>query len=222
LRTELLSSSQHLQVECSEWAVPMRTDVSHRGRERIALVIGDDAASPDTAWIERIRSGDREAFAALFRTYHARLCAYVFRLAGSEAVAEELVQEVFARIWERRLDWDPKGSIDQYLFFVAKNRALNHLKHLRVEDGSSDQVAAMIRPRAASPEDQVRFVELADATQHAVEKLPARCRQIFRLSREGHLTYNEIATLLEISPKTVEVQMGRALRALREALASYL
>lgn len=222
MRSELLPPSLKIKSERLDTRAPAPIDERFRYPAEIAVVISSESAFSHAAWIKKIRSGDREAFATLFRAYHPQLCAFVFRITGSEAVAEELVQEVFTRIWERRLDWDPKGSVDRYLYRAVKNRALNHVEHIRVEDASREEIAASIRPRQASPEERVRLDELSSATQHAIDELPERCRQIFLLSREGNLTYVKIAALLEISPKTVEVQMGRALKSLRRALAEYL
>jgi RNA polymerase sigma-70 factor (ECF subfamily) len=191
-------------------------------RPRPIYLVSASEPSPDVPWIDRLRSGDEEEFDALFRAFYPRLCGYAARSTRSPEVAEELVQEVFAWVWERRLTMDPKGSLEQYLFRAVRNRALKHLRHRSIRDRFRSEVARRSREICPTPEEQLRYVEISDAAQRAIDDLPDRCRQIFLLSREGALTYGEIAELLQISVKTVETQMGRALKAVRSALNPYL
>lgn len=188
----------------------------------VLALIPSTPLPPDRCCIERIRGGDAEAFGAVFRALYPSLCSLVARRVGSPEIAEELVQDVLVRVWERRAELDPGRSLTRYLYRAAKNRALNHLKH-RVFVGRSQELLRMgPRPLQPTPEDQVRYNELLDATEEAIEQLPDRCREIFLLSRQGDLRYLEISRLLGISVKTVETQMGRALKALRSALLPYL
>lgn len=167
-------------------------------------------------WLERIRSGDEAAFEALFRAFAPGLCALAARYVGSRAVAEELVQELFLDIWTRRAHLVVDRSVASYLQTAMRHRALNHLRHERrmvmplPDDGRRDE------SDAAAPGES----ELLDALelQDAIEHLPARCRLIFTLSRQQDMSYAEIAASLGLSIKTVETQMGRALRSLRERL----
>lgn len=136
-------------------------------------------------------------------------------------MAEEIVQEVFLYIWERRETWDVRTSAKSYLFAAVRNAATSYLRHERVvRQREAETVELFIRP-AATADARVTTAELVAAVQRAVSRLPERCRLIFTLHREQGLTYPEIAEVLDISPKTVEVQMGRALKALRQALAGF-
>lgn len=177
---------------------------------------------PDRTWVEKIREGDRKAFAALFHALYPSLCSLVNRRIGAPDVAEELVQDIFARIWEQRDQLDPEQSITRYLYRAARNQALKHLRHRNVVSRSQAFLKASLRQSQPTPEDQARYREVSDAAQDAIEQLPDRCREIFLLSRQGEMKYSEIARTLGISVKTVETQMGRALRALRSALLPYL
>ena len=166
-------------------------------------------------WVERIRAGDEAAFEALFRALAPGLCALVTRYVGSRAVGEEIVQDLFLEVWTHRAELAIDRSIAGYLFTAARNRALNYAKReRRIVDltliGHGD------RPDPASPGEG----ELLDALelQDAIAQLPARCRLIFTLNRHQDLSYSEIAASLGLSIKTVETQMGRALKALRERL----
>ncbi len=172
-------------------------------------------------WIQRIRAGDEAAFEALFRALAPGLCALVTRYVDSRPVAEELVQELFFDLWSNRATLSADQAITGYLFAAARNRALNHLRHerriVRWDDGD-DPRRSHADPSAAGESELLDALELQDAIEH----LPARCRLIFTLSRQQDMTYGEIASSLGLSVKTVETQMGRALRSLRERLRHLL
>lgn len=172
----------------------------------------------DRSLTEKIRAGDRDAFSALFRSLYPNLCALAARRVGSPDIAEELVQDVFLRVWERRERLDPEQSVTRYLYRAARNAAMNHLKHRRISERSTDQVILSLHPSQETPEDRLGYSELLEAAQEAIDQLPDRCREIFLLSRQGELKYSEIAQLLGLSIKTVETQMGRALKSLRTQL----
>jgi RNA polymerase sigma-70 factor, ECF subfamily len=191
-------------------------------RAPLAIVSAAGSWDHDLPGIEEIRSGGEAAFDALFRAFYPRLCGYVVRFTRSSEIAEELVQEIFASVWQRRSTLDPKGSLDQYLFRAARNRALKYLRQQSVRNRLRDEIEPRCGDRPPTPEEEFRYDEIAAAAQRAIDGLPERCRHIFLLSREGALSYSEIAELLEISVKTVETQMGRALKAVRASLLPYL
>jgi RNA polymerase sigma-70 factor (ECF subfamily) len=176
----------------------------------------------EDGWTEKIRAGDQSAFEALFRAFYPTLCALVARRIRSQESAEEIVQDVLLRVWERRATLDPEQSITRYLYRAARNQALNHVKHRNIVVRTRETVTAFLRPSQPAPEDDLRYQEIATAAEKAIGLLPERCREIFLLSRRGELSYREIATLLGISIKTVETQMGRALSSLRVRLLPYM
>jgi len=137
------------------------------------------------------------------------------------AIAEELVQDVMLELWRRRESLAADGSPQAYLFQATRNRVLNHLRHLKIEQRSEPDVRgeSWTTPHADAA---VAEEELDAAVQRAVRSLPDRCREVFELSRVHGLKYSEIASQLGISVKTVEAQMGKALRTLRERLAPLL
>lgn len=172
-------------------------------------------------WIARIHAGDEAAFEALFRALAPGLCALVTRYVGSRQAAEELVQELFFDLWRRREQLAPDRSIAAYLHAAARNRALNWLrKERRITPWSAAAAQRDLEPDPSSPNES----ELLDMLelQDAIAGLPARCRLIFTLSRQQDMSYGEIASSLGLSIKTVETQMGRALKALRERLRHLL
>ncbi len=176
----------------------------------------------DRELLERLRgdAGAEEAFDTIFRTWYAPLVRAAEAMLRDRAAAEEVVQEMMLALWRRRETLRVDESLRAYLYQATRNRALNYLRRVRVEArGEPYAVAHATAQPVADAELGER--ELADAIRDAVAALPPRCRAVFELSRVHGLTYAEIAQTLEISVKTVEVQMGKALRVLRERLAAW-
>lgn len=177
--------------------------------------------SEDRALLERLRAGDGAAFDAIFRARYALLVGVAERMLRDRAVAEELVQEVMLALWRRREALAEDEALGPYLVRAVRNRALNHLRHLHVERRDAVHAAGATEAPAAGV-GPVVAEELAAALHAAVAALPPRCREVFTLSRGRGLSYAEIAEALGISVKTVEAQMGRALKTLRVELAPWL
>lgn len=180
----------------------------------------------DRDWIARIQAGDAEAFESMVRAYANPLYGYAYNLVRVSDVAEEIVQDLFLRIWSQRETWDVQRSLLSYCFQATRNRALDYLRHARVERrfrerSMRDEDASTLCARSAPTDELVRVGELSETIDQAIAALPQRCREVFMLSREHQLTYRQIADILQISIKTVEVHMGRALATLRAALSSW-
>jgi RNA polymerase sigma-19 factor, ECF subfamily len=171
--------------------------------------------------VEGIRAGDPSAFEAMFHAYHAPLCSFACRYLGARDLAEEIVQEVFLCIWERKESWEVRTSVRSYLLTAVRNAALSYLRHERVVRRRQAEVRDIHETVAASPEGRTLEAETVAAVRQAIGRLPDRCRLVFTLHREQGLTYAEVAEVLGISPRTVEVQIGRALKSLRKNLASH-
>ena len=171
--------------------------------------------------LDRLRRGDDAAYEAIFRQWYAPLVATTAGLLRDRAPAEELVQDVMLELWRRRETLTLEQSLRAYLFQASRNRALNYLRRQRVETRGEPTIAAAM-PTPAQADNEVREDELRVAIQAAIGGLPDRCREVFELSRIQGLKYTEIATALGISVKTVEAQMGKALRVMREKLAPWL
>ena len=176
---------------------------------------------PDADLLARLRAGDHDAFDACFREWYPAAVRAGARLLRDEEVAEELAQEVFLELWRRR-DGLPDGlSVGGYVLQAVRNRALNHLRHLRVRQRSEGTVEHLMEP-VPQADAGADARELQRAITEAVAALPPRTREMFLLSRERHLKYAEIAELLGVSVKAVEANVSRALRQLREQLAPFL
>lgn len=171
--------------------------------------------------LARLRRGDEEAFDEVFRAYYPALVGLAEGVLRHRAVAEEVAQDVMLELWRRRETLAVEESLRAYLFQATRNRAFNHLRHRKVEQrGEPHARGESVTPAAADAhlvED-----EIGVAVRRAVSELPDRCREVFELSRVHGLKYAEIAATLGISIKTVEAQMGKALKTLRERLAPYL
>jgi len=175
------------------------------------------APSGDVAGEQR----DIAAFEAVFRTHYAPLCDFVYGYVRSRAVAQELVQDLFLRLWERA----PTPAVTlatSYLYAAARNRAVGHLRRERVAAAWANDPASVTQAAPAAADEPLREHELREAIDRAVAALPERCRLVFTLSRYRRLSNADIARMLCISVNTVEQQMWRALKTLRVKLAPYL
>lgn len=176
----------------------------------------------DADLVRRIRGGDERALEAIFRAHYAGMAAFVERFVRANDVAEELVQDVFLKLWRKREELSEIESLRTYLYRAARNTALNWLRRQKLERRWLEEHAGDGEPATThTADDDATGQEVAEAVQAAIQRLPPRCREVFLMSRDGGMTYAEIARALEISVKTVETQMGRALKALRLALGPY-
>lgn len=171
-----------------------------------------------------IRAGDEASFEALFRAWYPRLVGFAGRYLGRGPEAEEMVQDAFCKLWENRTDFQPTASLGGYLFATVRNRCLNQLKHQQVRLSKQEAIAERLqdRGRGAQPDEDLQAKDLKIRIDDAIAELPGRCREAFELSRYEGKKYQEIAAEMGISVRTVEVQIGKALKLLREALKDVL
>jgi RNA polymerase sigma-70 factor (ECF subfamily) len=167
-----------------------------------------------------LKSGSGSAFESLFHKYYASLCLFSFHFLHDREAAEEAVQEVFMKIWLKRKQLNIGASVKNYLFYSVRNQCLNRMQHERVEKRYALQVQAEV-PDEQDPDRYFMEVGLFKKIEEGIAMLPEKRREIFRLSREEGLKYQEIAFRLNISLKTVEAQMGLALKQLRKELKDY-
>ena len=175
----------------------------------------------DRELLARLRAGETSAFDAIFRANYALLVRVAEAMLRDRASAEEIAQDVMLELWRRRESLDVTESVRGYLLQATRNRSLNALRHRAIVRRSEPQLNDGIS-RLPPTDAAVREREIEVAIHAAIGELPERCRQVFELSRIDGLKYAEIAARLGISVKTVEVQMGKALRILRERLRHWL
>jgi RNA polymerase sigma-70 factor (ECF subfamily) len=170
-----------------------------------------------------IREGNEQVFGDLFKQWYNPLCNYALRFTGNDAdEAEELVQQVFLKIWEKRTQLPDVVSMKSYLYRAVHNTGLNHAEKQKRNVSLDSGVHLQVAHTREEALPGLRTKELEKAIADALEKLPAQCRRVFELSRFEELKYKEIAEVMNISVKTVENQMGKALRIMREQLTHYL
>jgi RNA polymerase sigma-70 factor (ECF subfamily) len=183
----------------------------------------DDAAGADdqSALAERVRRGDAQAFEMLFRAHAANLAAYAYRIVGSRAVAEEIVDDVFLNIWARRQTWHVRGAPEAYLFAAVQNKALSARRRERVARAFVDRSCRAGGERMARPADAALIEgETRAAITDAMATLTPRMRTVFALRYNERLTFAEIGARLGIVAKTAENLAGRAVKRVRAFLTS--
>lgn len=179
----------------------------------------------DERWTERIRAGSHHAFERLFFAYASDLCAFAAQHLDEEETAEDIVQEVFCDLWRRRESWHPGGTTKAYLYSAVRNKALDHLDHRRVGRNYRAAKKRDQRHGRCGAEDEplrdLQSRELREMLNQAVESLPERRRMVYCMVRRHGMSYAEVSDSLDIATKTVENQMGRALKTLRDRLDEY-
>ncbi|HLL43886.1 MAG TPA: RNA polymerase sigma-70 factor [Segetibacter sp.] len=165
---------------------------------------------------------DEKVFEQVFKTHFKALHSYAYTILKDDAIAEEMVQNVFFKLWEKKEQLDIQTSLKAYLYKAVYHESLNYLKHQKVK--SVHQAYAMHSTAHTSnlAEKKLLQGELENKLQMAMNDLPEQCRTIFQLSRFEELKYREIADTLGLSVKTVENQMGKALKILRSKLVEFL
>jgi RNA polymerase sigma-70 factor (ECF subfamily) len=164
---------------------------------------------------------DRKLFEQLFRQYFGELCNFARSYINDDDTAKEITQNVFINLWQNKKNIDSGKSVKSYLFTSVRNRCLNHIRDNK-KFRSSVLDVEIADYETAYESDAISVAELETKISSALDKLPERCRQVFMLNRFEDLKYKEVAEKLGISIKTVEVQMSKALKILREELKDYI
>ena len=176
----------------------------------------------DHLLIPLLSKQDEAAFEQVFKTHYKNLHAYAFTILKDEDEAEEMVQQVFFKLWERSERLSFSGPIAAYLYRAVHNESLNFLKHQKVKAGHQLHVAYSMKNKTEQPQPKMVKKELENKLREALNELPEQCRTVFQLSRFEDMKYKEIAEKLDISIKTVENHMGKALKLLRTKLVDFL
>jgi RNA polymerase sigma-70 factor (ECF subfamily) len=171
--------------------------------------------------IPLLLSGDEATFEGVYKHFIRPLHVYAISILRDEDTAKGMVQNVFLKLWERRERLQFSGSIKAYLYGAVYNECLNNLRHQKVKVDHQQHVLYMTKDNAEESTG-MELLDLKEKLQQAMNDLPEKCRTVFQLSRFEDLKYQEIADELGISIKTVENQMGKALKTLRLKLVDYL
>jgi RNA polymerase sigma-70 factor (ECF subfamily) len=185
------------------------------------LLHSDLLMQNDTAGFTLINADSSVVFENLFKANFKSLHAYAYSILKDDASAEEIVQQVFYKLWEKKDKLGELQSVPAYLYRAVHNDCLNLIKHSKVK--AAHQAHTLRNSNELdNPTDQATLKEMQLKIDNAINELPEQCRIIFQLSRFEDMKYREIADRLGISVKTVENHMGKALRSLRTKLVAYL
>ncbi|MDB5229392.1 MAG: polymerase sigma-70 factor [Chitinophagaceae bacterium] len=160
-----------------------------------------------------------EGFKQCFQTYFERLHAYAYTIVKDNAEAKDIVQRAFLKLWEKRQEINADGTIKAYLYKTVYHLSLNAVRDLKTRQKHLSSANPSVINTFYDPSEEK---ELSARIRLGIENLPPRCREVFIKSRNEGKKYSEIAMEMDISVKTVEVQMGKALRLLRESLSDLL
>jgi RNA polymerase sigma-70 factor (ECF subfamily) len=172
-----------------------------------------------------LQKGNVYAYELIFRRYYVSLSGFAARFVQQPDAAEEIVQNIFLKLWEKKESLSIETSLKSYLFRAVYNGCNNHLAHTKIQNKYISLVREnILRNEALSDPvmDSLAYKELNEKITDAIERLPTECKKIFKMSRFDGLKYAEIAESLQISVKTVETQISRALLRLRVELKEFL
>jgi len=176
-------------------------------------------------WQQQIAcEGDEKAFAELFRHFYDRLLHFCIQYVHSREAAEEIVSDVFVKIWNRRSELEKVVNLEVYLFVAVKNHSLNYLEQyssLRISPINEETGIAELT-NSVDPEKTMEWKEILFRMDQEVSRLPDQCRRVFKLIKEEGFKYKDVAEILNISPRTVETQLFRAMKRLNEIIGPYM
>ncbi len=177
--------------------------------------------STDTLLLDLLKHGNLPAYEKVFTRYYSTLCAYARLFIKSSDVCENIVQELMLWIWENHSELHITDSLSRYLFTATRNRCLKHISHEMVERRVLDELHKKLHGQFESPDFYI-VQELEGRIRAAIAQLPDSYRQAFELNRYEKKTYEEIATMLGVSSKTIDYRIQQALKILRVSLKDYL
>lgn len=163
----------------------------------------------------QMKQGDENAYEFLYRTYYAELCSYMFTIGGNDVMAEEIAQQTFIKLWRRRDKLFIHGNLKRYIFKVAYHQYIDVVRKKKKEHQLLEELKyeAIIELLESNPDGLNEKIGILETE---INKLPVQCRNVFLLSKKDGLKYKEIAEQLDISIKTVERHMAKALKRLRD------
>ena len=177
--------------------------------------------STDQVLLFDFQTNPDEAFQRVFDAYYSLVCSQIYKVLGQPSDVEDVAQEIFYELWKKRHQLEIKSSLPAYLKKMAHTRTLNFIRNKKMRWKESDEVLANEPSNDSSMDERLAHEELDQLITQTVNELPPKCRTVFALSRYEELSNKEIATKLDISIKTVENQITRALKGLKSAISHY-
>ena len=183
---------------------------------------GNPDSMNDVHLFSQVKEGNQVAYEQLFKQYYADLCGYAEYVLKDISQSEDLVQEVFVQLWQKKDQVQINESLKSYLYRSVKNRCLNEFRHNKVKDQHVEYAKASSRDHYDAVDHVVEGDDLKNQLTKSLEKLPPKCKKVFLMNRYEEKKYSEIAEELDISVKAVEAHMSKALKILRVELKDFL
>jgi RNA polymerase sigma-70 factor (ECF subfamily) len=165
-----------------------------------------------------LREGDKGAYAEIYNRHKNLLQNHLYKKLGNSEEVKDVLQDLFVKLWVNKADMPLTDNLPGYLFCAARNRVFNHLSHKKVESKYISSIHTFINENNYTTDLLIREREFAQVIRQEIEALPSKMREVFVLSRDGHLSHEEIGKHLSISPQTVSKQISNALKILRVRL----
>jgi RNA polymerase sigma-70 factor (ECF subfamily) len=176
----------------------------------------------DDLLLDLLKKDDQLAYTEIFERYCKLLVNHAYKMLGNPDEANDVVQEVFLAIWNKRYELTITGSLSSYLYKATKNRILNHIAHEKVVSNYAESISNFIENDYVLADSQLREEELEAIIAKEIELLPAKMREVFLLRKVEDLSYEEIALQLNITDKTAKQQVYNSLKILREKLKNFV
>ncbi len=176
----------------------------------------------DPQFVQKIKSGDEFAYKRLFDEYYVPLCIFAKRFTNDLDASKDIVQDLFVKLYHDRDHLDVKTSLKSYLYQAVKNRCLNYVKHEQIHATHISNIQLKISRESHNWSEEILETELQARIYDIISKLPSQCQRIFKMSRLDGLKNQQIADDLNLSIRTVETQISKALKTLRTDLSHYL
>ena len=174
-------------------------------------------ALEETALLKGLSLGDSKAFEEVYRRYHGEISRYVCKFVKSTTHTEDLCQEIFLKVWEKRETLPNLQSFRAYIFTVAKNRVLDFLRHAAIERSAREEIIRASLHQASHVEEALQSEEYQHYLQKVLRELSPRDQEVFRLCREMEHSYDEAAQVLGVSRNAIKKHMVKAIRYIKYA-----
>lgn len=172
--------------------------------------------------IDGLKNGDREIFNRIFYLFYSDLVNYCGRFVNDDDVAEEIVQDIFTKLWIRHSYININSSLKAYLYKAVRNHTLNYFKYIKQKEKYKQYIGLSTIEKTDTPLNKLEEKNIQIRIDEAMLMLPEKCRKVFELKRYERLKNKEIAEKLNISIKTVENHISKAIKLLKKALKYYL
>lgn len=169
----------------------------------------------------RLQKGDAHAFERIYRRFYPKIVLYTMRFTRSKVMAEEITQEVFIKLWETRERVDPALAFDSYLYRIARNHALNVVKRIQTENFVMGQLTYQQPLFGSATDSHLDYTECQTVIDKAIEMLPPKRQEIFRMSKLEYVRHDKIALHLDISKHTIKSQIVKASKFIRKYFQEY-